>query len=261
MRRRAIVRTALVVGILLVVVRAGWLAAGAGVGQAITNGPIVLLGRTGESIAGAARSFLRVGSLAAHVRELEEQLARREAEQTRRAALLRENEELREQLGLLPRARFHLVVADVVGPTSDGVTGAFRINRGVEDGIQPGAPVIAADGVVVGRIAKAHARSALVDPLTGGRMRLTARSVTTGAEGIVRGLRGLDVIVEGVPRTQELRVGDRLVTSGTDGVFPPHLLVGTIKSVRADANAVFQEGSIQLPLDLVRLRVVAVLRE
>ena len=121
--------------------------------------------------------------------------------------------------------------------------------------------VAPADGVVVGRVSSVQMTSATIELLTGGKVRAAARTLDTGAEGIVRGVRGLDVVFDGVPRTQTLRVGDRLVTNGIDGRFQPHMLIGTIVSVRAPENAIFQEASVQLPLDLHRLKVVAVLLE
>lgn len=219
------------------------------------------VGTAGERLAGLLSSFMRIGTLSVRVRSLEQERAQLIAEAAHRESVEQENAQLREELKLLPRARFTVVSADVVGPATDGVSTAIRINRGSRDGVSAGAPVIAADGVIVGRTHTVLAGSATVDLLTGGTVRVTARALTTGAEGIVRGTRGLDVLLEGIPRTEELRVGDRLVTSGIDGVFPPHLFVGTVKAVRAPKHAIFQEGTVQLPLNLHRLRTVAVIVE
>lgn len=230
-----------------------------GFGRRLVNPVTWSIGRVGEATAGRVRSLFLVSGLSERVRELEGEVAKLESERARLESVAQENSELRSALRLLPVDRFSLVSADVVGPATDDVTSALRINRGVTDGIAEGDPVIAADGVVVGRVATAESRSATVDLLTGGRIRVTARGLGTGAEGVVRGIRGLDVVIENVPKTQELRPQDRLVTTGTDGVFPPHLLIGTVASVGASENAVYQNGNIQLPLNLHRLRIVAVI--
>lgn len=230
-----------------------------GTGQRIMNPVTRAIGRAGEEIGGRVSSLLHVTALSKRVRELAQEVARLEGQRATLESTNQENADLRSALALLPRDRLTLVVADVVGPAADGVSAALRINRGSADGIFEGAAVIVADGVAVGKVSSVSKRSATVDLLTSGRVKLTARALGTNASGIVRGLRGLDVVLENVPRTDELRPQDRLVTTGTDGIFPPHLFVGTIKAVRSGENAVYQEASVQLPLDLHRLRIIAVI--
>ncbi|TSC64453.1 MAG: rod shape-determining protein MreC [Parcubacteria group bacterium Gr01-1014_106] len=191
---------------------------------------------------------------------MNEEIARLRAEHAHSASIEQENVKLREALQALPRTGVRVVVADVSGISTDGASAVLRINRGARDGIDADAAVVAVDGVAVGRVSSVQASTATVELLSGGNIRVAARDLETNAEGIVRGVRGLDIIFEGVPRTQSLRVGDRLVTTGLDGYFPPHLFLGTLASVRAPENAIFQEASVQLPLDLHRLTLVAVVR-
>lgn len=245
--------------LLLVSIRAGWVSDVRGVSRAVTGPVERAAGRSGETIGGVLASVLSVTRLTERVRALELELANAAADRAREESIAQENDRLRAELGLLPRERFSLLSADVIGPTTDGLSDAVRINRGSTNGIPLGAPVIVADGVVVGRVSDVAASGATIDLVTSGRVRVTVRDLATKAEGIVRGVRGLDVTIEGVPRTETLRVGDRLVTTGIDGVFPPHLFVGTIKTVRAPEHAIFQEGTVQPPLDLHRLRTVAVI--
>ena len=249
------------VALLFFLLRSGWLNEPLGMARR-GLGPVEhSLASAGETVGGVVWSFLRVGTFSRRVRTLEDEVARLRAEQARGKSLEQENEELRRALNLLPRARFRHVTAAVTGSSTDGASTVVRINRGANDRIPAEAAVIAADGVVVGRVSSVQMTSATIELLTGGKVRAAARTLDTGAEGIVRGVRGLDVVFDGVPRTQTLRVGDRLVTTGIDGRFPPHLLIGTIVSVRAPENAIFQEASVQLPLDLHGLKVVAVLLE
>ncbi len=264
MRETRRIRSRLVIAIGVFVVgvaalRSGWLV----MPRSLARGGLMPIERaaweSGEAVSRSLDSFLRIGTLTTRLRSLEKSLAGARAEIARLESIREENQRLRSALALLPRSEFRLVAAEVVGPSTDGVSSALRINRGARDGITQGSPVIAEDGILIGQVQEAHLTGATVDLLTGGRVRVSVRAVGTGAEGIVRGLRGLDVIVEGVPRTDELREGDRLVSSGIDGAFPPHLLIGTIQSVRSPEPAVFQEASVQLPLDLHRLKIVAVI--
>lgn len=219
------------------------------------------LGRGGSSIGGVLMSFLRTGSLAGRVRALETELATAQGTIAQLESLRDENAALRNALELQRRDTLPVVYANVIGPGTDGVTTVIRIDRGAADGIRPHAPVIAAERIVVGRVRDVYTKSATVDLLSGGQFRVAVRDLATNAQGIVRGVRGLDVAVEGVPRTETLHVGDRLVTTGIDGIFPPNLLVGTVRTVRAPEHAIFQEGSVQSPLDLHRLKLLGIFRE
>lgn len=259
--RRVWSRTSLsAIGIALVILafRAGWLNTPLGFARTVFAPIERAFSVTGSAAGGVLWSLLRVGTLTRRIRGLEEEVARLRGEQARSASVEQENAELRRALDVLPRTGLQHVVADVTGISTDGASAVLRINRGANDHIAADAAVIAADGVAVGRVSSVQASTATVELLSGGNIRVAARDLETNAEGIVRGVRGLDIIVEGVPRTQTLRVGDRLVTTGLDGYFPPHLLLGTIVSVRAPENAIFQEGSVQLPLDLHQLKIVAV---
>lgn len=226
-------------------------------GRTVTGAAELVGGGFGRGLIDTVRGFVRTGTLTRRVKELELDVARLTADAARLESLKEENTQLRQALGLPARASLRLVFADVLGPATDGASTALRINRGAADGLVDRAPVLAADSIVVGRLSHVLAHTATVDLLTSGRVRVAVRDLATDAEGLVRGIRGLDVIVESIPRTAEVRPGDQLVTTGIDGVFPPHLLVGTVRSVRAPEHAVFQEASIQLPLDLLRLRLVA----
>lgn len=260
--RRVRSKVALAIGVLvvgIVALRSGWLAAPRNLARSGLAPVERAASESGEAVLKSLGSFLKIGTLTTRVRHLEKELAGARAEIARLENIREENQRLRAALALLPRSEFRLAVADVVGPSTDGVSSALRINRGARDGITQGSPVIAENGILIGRVQEANLTGATVDLLSGGRVRVSVRAVGTGAEGVVRGLRGLDVIVEGVPRTDELREGDRLVSSGIDGAFPPHLLIGTVQSVRSPDPAIFQEASVKLPLDLHRLKIVAVI--
>lgn len=257
--RRTVILGLVSAALAVVVLRLGWLAVVRDRARVVT-GPIERAAGEGtEALLGPIRSFFQIGELTKQVRSLEGESARLRAENARLRSVEQENTELRGALRLLPQVTPAPVLADVVGPTTDGVTTAVRINRGARDGIRPRSPVLGSDGSVVGRVRDVAANTAEVDLLAGGTFRVAARATDTGAQGIVRGLRGLDVIIEGVPRTDELRAGDTLVTTGIDGVFPPHLFIGTIRSVRSPEHAIFQEASVRVSVDVHRLRLVAVL--
>lgn len=253
--------TACTIGILglLILTRSNLASYPLGLVHTLTSPLELLLDRATTGIRDTVTSFLRVGTLARRLRDLGRAQEQRDVAAARAAGLEEENARLREALGMRARVSYPHLFADVTGVTTDGETVALRVNRGTGDALRVGNPVISVDGTLVGIVRTADWSSASVDLLTSGSLQVTVRASSTAAEGIVRGQGGLGVLLENVPRTSELRVGDQLVTTGLDGHFPPQLLVGTIAAVRAPENVVFQEADVRLQTDLHRLRIVAVL--
>jgi rod shape-determining protein MreC len=112
------------------------------------------------------------------------------------------------------------------------------IDRGTADGVQPDMAVIGAKGVVGRVINQPTPHAAQVQLLIG---KLAGAGVTiersgagialerTGTGGIAVGGAGDPPLrLEYVPNSADLRVGDRVLTSGQDGIYPPGFLVGTV---------------------------------
>lgn len=211
-----------------------------------------------DAVGGSISSFLRVRRLSRAVQLLEEETGRLQGLVARMESLEQENASLREQLKLLPRSKRARITVEVVSRTTDGVTEGLIINRGARDGIETGQPVIVSDGVLVGRIQHVESGSAVVALLTDSSFRAAAVT-STGVEGLVRGVRGIDLVMETIPRTVPVHVGDRIVTSGSDGLFPRDLLIGSVQSVHAPENDIFQSAQLTSPTTVRNLRFVSVL--
>lgn len=245
--------------VLVTVLRRGWLRP---LDSALLRGMGPLVQRVTTFVqesGGVVLSFARLGKLGRTVRVLEEENARLQSLLARNEGVEEENARLRAELRLLPRTRFHLLTAEVISRSTDGVLDAFVINRGTHNGVTVGRPVIVSDGIVVGVVRAADALTSIVVLLTDPSVRLTAETQGTYAEGLVHGSRGLDIIMDTIPRTATIALGDRVVTTGTDGQFPPNLLVGTIRSVNAASTEIFQAAQVAPLTDLRRLRVVSVI--
>ncbi len=204
-------------------------------------------------------SFVRIGSLSRSVRLLENKNAQLEARLADLQGVREENDLLRRQMDLLPREKFHLVMANVVSHTTDGVSDALIINRGSRDGLRDGLPVIIDEGVVVGKVSKVSELTATIMLVTDAEFRLAALVQGGDAQGLVHGEKGIDISLEEVPRNKKINVGDKVITSGVDGVFPPDLYVGVIRSIEAPGNEIFQTAKVTAPLDVRKVRIVSVI--
>ncbi len=177
-------------------------------------------------------------------RDLETQLNAARAELQRAAADRQALVQLKRLVNVRDRARRVIGTARIVSATSGSVVRSAMIAAGRNDGVVPGLPVISAQGLI-GRTIEAGAISARVLLLADPASRIPVMIVRTGQAALVVGtnspaLELRDLVGADVP----LRAGDRLVTSGDGGVFPPGVPVGTVISaveppkVRPAANPV-----------------------
>lgn len=166
-----------------------------------------------------------------------------------RAELERTRAELdraREAAAELPRLRRLLEIRDVLAPRSIGAPvvtsllgGQVRsvlVAAGTDRGVRPDLPV-AAWGGAVGRVVSATSGYAKVRLLTDPNSGVAGIVQRSRAEGMVLG-RGVDLLeMAYVPHYADVLVGDRVVTSGLDGVFPKGFGIGTVVEVGEGAGA------------------------
>lgn len=102
-------------------------------------------------------------------------------------------------------------------------------------------------GVLIGRLVQISPAFATVLPLTDTSIKIAIKT-NQGAKGILSGT-GEQVIVNNVLPTEPLAVGDIVVTTGTDGLWPPNLVVGTINHVTGNPQALTKGGVVTLLAD------------
>ena len=83
-------------------------------------------------------------------------------------------------------------------------------------------------------------------------------SVRTGAQGTLRGVTGEYRFRSRHLRTDDIRVGDALVTSGHDGLFPRDLAVGTVLKVGQPAAGLWRDAEVAPAVDFARLDTVLI---
>ncbi|TSA21570.1 MAG: rod shape-determining protein MreC [Betaproteobacteria bacterium] len=154
-----------------------------------------------------------------------------QAGQLTQAELRAENARLRAVLALpLPAGRQAIVAEAMVVP--QGPFGRrMLLNRGAQAGIQAGAPVVDALGLV-GQVTRVDATYSEVTTIVARQLQIPVQSARTGLRLLVQGM-GSDWAIE-IPQLDEhadLAVGDLLVTSGLDGVYPMGLPVARVQVI------------------------------
>ncbi len=196
-------------------------------------------------------------------RSLVREVARLRQENRRLAALAAENQRLRDMLGFRDRHDFahHLLAARVTGRS---ITPFFRVVRirldAGEELVKPGMPVITREGVVgtVERVAPGYSDVLL---MVDARSSIDVVSRQNRVRGIVKGRGEVDhyaARMEYTLRTDELKEGEVLVTSGMGRRFPRNLVVGTVASIKKKEYGLYQEVAVTPAVDFSRIEEVFV---
>jgi rod shape-determining protein MreC len=192
--------------------------------------PRDLLRQVGEHVQGSER-----------LRQDNTELRRVEAANAR--ALLQaeqvadENRRLRELLGARERSAIPSVVAEVLSDSRDPFSRRVVIDKGLQQGLIAGQPVISAQGVI-GQVTRVLPLSAEVTLLTDRGAAVPVAVARTGQRAIAFG-GGAGGLLElrFVAASSDIRPGDSLVTSGLDGIYPPGLPVARVEQIEAPGSA------------------------
>lgn len=191
-------------------------------------------------------STLRTENTQLHVRNL--QLSQ---QANAAASLAAENAHLRALLQLSQRIGAQTTPADIQYDTRDPFTQKVVIGGGSQQGIQNGSPVLSEDGVI-GQVTRVFPMQSEVTLVTDKDQAVPVEVVRTGLRSVIYGTAKGDLLdLRFVPISADLQVGDELVTSGLDGVYPQGLPVAKVLRVDKQADTAFARV-VCLPLAAVR---------
>ena len=219
----------------------------------------------------AAWAGAQVQGVVANVQDIltvhqQNQLLRSEVEQLRVQNVqaneyAAENIRLRELLGYTQSARqFDLVMARVIGREPTTWTRMIVIDRGTQHGVQKNMAVITARGLV-GTVTDAGPISSKVQLILDPRSAAGALVQRSRVAGVVKGTPddAMHPRMVNVPKSQDMAVGDIVVTSGFGGIYPKGIMVGTVSAVKNDSGGLLHYAVIEPANDFQRLEDVAVI--
>jgi rod shape-determining protein MreC len=199
-----------------------------------------------------------------HVRDenarLRNELARVKSDRARLAELEVENRHLGELLELRNALGMNAVAGNVIGSDATGLSRTLILSSGTDAGLRPGMAVLANQGVV-GKIIAVSPNASRVLLIDDHNSALDGFDERTRARGIVAGMVDDGIILKYADRSQDIRSGDTIVTSGLDGIFPRGLLVGTISSVRREGPGLFLGVRVAPAVDFRQLEQVLILTQ
>lgn len=158
----------------------------------------------------------------------------------------RENEDLRQALGWTHDSEFEMLAARIIAREPYGVANFFTLDVGHAQGVDMDMAVISHLGIL-GRIVQVSRNYSKVMPYLHSQFNVPVMIDTLGAVGIVSGQTSTpdSLILNNIVKTQNVQIGQRVVTHDASEVFPPYIPVGTITAYRAQQGSNFWEIRIQ----------------
>jgi rod shape-determining protein MreC len=151
-----------------------------------------------------------------------------------------------------------VVSANVISRDTSSYLRWIIINRGARDGIQVGNPVMSDLGLV-GVVEDVAADIAWIRLANDPSSLINARTQETRAEGIVIGQLQGTMLMDKIPQTQLMEVGDLVLTSGLGGTFPADIVIGQVTSIRKPPAELFQTAEVRPTVDYANLDIVMVI--
>jgi len=190
---------------------------------------------TGHGVRGAWANYADLRHIRQQDVDLKTQLAQLKLE---RAAISEDAVEAKRLRTLLDFRQHYIqttVAAQVIGTSGSDQSRLLILDKGSNQGLKPGMPVITPDGVV-GKLRDVFPASSqlllLNDPTSGAGVLLQSTRVRAILKGSPQGA----IVINNLTPDERIKPGEKVLTSGGDQVFPRGLAVGTVESVKMDPD-------------------------
>ena len=216
--------------------------------------------RLAEGASGIVRDYLDLVGVQRENRQRKSELASEQSVETQLNELEAENQHLSELLDLKQILDYRTVAADVIGADASGLSHTLVLEGGADQGFTSGMAVISPEGVV-GRIITVGRDASRVLLIDDHNSAFDALDQRTRVRGIISGVVDGGVIMKYVDRSEDVKTGDTIVTSGLDGIFPRGMLVGTVTAVNDQGEGLFYYITLDPAADFGRLEQVMVITQ
>ena len=169
------------------------------------------------------------------------------------------NQRLRNLLSFKETTTSKILAAEVISVDPSSWFKAVIIDKGSSDGVERGLPVVIRQGIA-GQVVDVSSRYSKIMLIIDRNSSVDALVQRTRARGIIKGeATAGQCLFKYVLRKDDVRVGDTIVASGLDGVFPKGLPIGDVKEVVRRNSGVFQEVRVVPYIDFEKLEEVLVI--
>lgn len=213
-----------------------------------------------QGIAGVWKNYFGLHRAQKDNARLLEEVSRLIQENSLLKGMLRTYKTEREVSELLSELEASILPVRVIGMDPGNYWKSLTINKGSLDGIRKDMVILDKQGCLVGRVVEPISmKQARVQMITDTESGVHVISEGNGVPGIINGIGNGQCDLEYILATDTLiEEGDRLITTGKDGIYMPGVLVGYVASVETDIS-LFKKIKIIPAFKLQELDVLAVI--
>ena len=168
------------------------------------------------------------------------------------------NSRLRDLLNFQKAPTHRVVAAEVIAKDPSGWFKTVIIDKGSSDGLQKGLPVVLPTGIV-GQVIEVSGHYAKVMIITDRNSAVDALVQRSRARGIIKGASADLSQFEFVLRKHDVQIGDTVIASGLDGVYPKGLRIGRVSGLSERSSDIFYEITVTPFVDFEKLEEVLVI--
>jgi rod shape-determining protein MreC len=201
--------------------------------------------------------FLR--GVRAENRQLKEQIEQMRLEEVRLSEDATQAHRLQSLLAFKEQFIAKTVAAQVIGSSGSDLSRSIYIDKGSNDGIAPDMAVITVGGIV-GKVLHVYPSTSLVLMINDQSSGAGAMLEKSRLQGVLRGTPNGELVLERVMSDETVAVGEIVMSSGGDQIFPKGLPVGTVSRV-SPGKEMFLNIQVKPAADLSRLEEVLVVTE
>lgn len=210
-------------------------------------------------LVGWQENYLTLSSYRAENERLRKRIQALEIERQRLLEAEATNRKLQQLLDFRAQLPGKPITASIIANSASSWFQGCILDKGSAEGVHKNMAVVTPMGVV-GKIVSATTHSAKVILLTDANSGIDVIVQRTRSRGIVSGSLDSGTVLKYMKRSEDVQIGDRLITSGVDGIFPKGLLAGTVVKVNKQSLGLFQSIEVMPAVQLTRIEEVLVVR-
>ncbi len=209
--------------------------------------------------------IFKYDELVAENEQLKKRLAEAESQIDANEQAIKENEQLKTLLQFKnTHSDYELELVQVTDRSSSNWSSSITINRGSNNNISVGNTIITEEGYLVGQVTEVGANWATVCTIIDPSMKIGAKTIESSATGVVQGdfnlLRSNQTRLSYIGSNDKVFEGDRVITTGSGGVFPEGLVIGTITEIASDAGGQEKYAIVSPSCDISNLTLLFVIK-
>ena len=215
--------------------------------------------RTGDVGSRIWRGYFYLVSLQAENEILKQKTVENQSKEALYQETLLEKERLRKLLEFRDQAALPVTGARIIGFDFSIWFKCAFLDKGTNDGIKLGMPVINAAGIV-GRLVECYPNYSKVLLLIDRSSAVDAIDQRNRLRGILEGIGTNRCFLRFVHKNQDVQVGDIILASGLGGVYPQGMILGSVVAVDKKVPGIFQEIEVEPAVDFTRLEEVLIVK-